>query len=148
MIQEDRVWAYFQHDLKQPTKPLKWQQEPLEETIDPIQYTLDDKRNDQSDQRYIGQRENRSHFHTIMSGRGKKGRGRGGRGAHRGRGNGRGNNYPSHINNLNNNNKGLCSTMGHHVFGYGHKEATYKMRTTWENTINHVRAIYVHNIIN
>ena len=83
-----------------------------------------------------------------MSGRGKQGRGKSGGVALIGRGCGRGNRYTSHINNLNNNNKGLCSAMGHHVFDYVHKGAADQMRTTWEEIVNHVGTIYGHNISN
>ena len=83
-----------------------------------------------------------------MSGRCKQGRGRGGQKARDGRGHEKGNSYPSHINNLNNNNKGFCSALEHHVFDHGQKGATYKMRTTWEKIDNHVGTIYDHDISN
>ena len=83
-----------------------------------------------------------------MSGRVKQGRLQGGRGAHGGKGWGRGNSYPSHLNNLNNNNKGLDSALGNNVFDYGQKGAAYQTRITWENIINHVETIYGHDISN
>ena len=83
-----------------------------------------------------------------MSGRGRKYRGMGGRRAQGGRCLGRGNSYSININNLNNNNKGLCSALGHHVFDYGQKEATYQTRKTWDKIVNHAGTIYGHNISN
>ena len=64
------------------------------------------------------------------------------------RGCGRGNSYHSHINNLNNKNKGLFSALGQHIFDYGKEGAADQMRTTWEKIANHIGTIYGHNISN
>ena len=65
-----------------------------------------------------------------------------------GRGCVRGNSYPSYINNMNNKNKGLCSSLGYHIFDYGQNGAAYQTSTTWENIVNHVWMIYGHGISN
>ena len=65
-----------------------------------------------------------------------------------GRGCGRGNSYPSNINNLNNNNKGLFSALGHYLFNYVKKGSAHQMMTTWEKIVNHVRMVYGHDISN
>ena len=140
VIQDNRCWAFLQYDLKQAVKPLTWQWEPLEHTLC--------RRNGRADPKYIGQQDKWLHFQTSTSGRGKKGRGQGGRIAHGRRGSGIWNSYLSHINNLNNKSKGLCSALGNHVFDYGHKGDADQMRATWDNIVNHVGMIYGHNLGN
>jgi hypothetical protein len=44
--------------------------------------------------------------------------------------------------------KGLCSSLGIHVFDYGQKGAADQMRTTWEKIVHHVGTIYGHDISN
>ena len=83
-----------------------------------------------------------------MSGGSKQGRGRGSHGARDRRVCGRGNSYPSHIKNLNNKNKRLCSALIHHVFDYGQIWAVDQIRTTWKKIVNHVGMIYGHDISN
>ena len=116
---------------------MMWNQEPLEDSLD--------ERNVQADPRFIGRQDKWSHFQTIMIGRGKQGRGQGGRRERGGRVSGRANSYYSNIKNLNNNNKGLYISLGHHVLYYGQKGALDQMRTTWEKIVNHVGTIYGHD---
>ena len=81
-----------------------------------------------------------------MSGRGGRGRGgRGNRGRHGGSNKGRGHNY----NNAGSSTKkGLCTTLGSHVFDYGQKAAADQMRTTWEKIVQMVGTTYGHDICN
>ena len=81
-----------------------------------------------------------------MSGRGG-GRGRGGRaGGRGGRGNrGRGHYYTGASNASK---KGLCSTLGSHVFDYGQKNSADLYRTTWEKLTQYVGTAYGQDISN
>ena len=47
-----------------------------------------------------------------------------------------------------NKNKGLSSALRNNVFDYGQKWAADQMRMTWDNIVNHVRTIHVHDISN
>ena len=44
--------------------------------------------------------------------------------------------------------KGLCSALVIHVFDYGHKASSDKIRTTWENLAQHVKKVHGHDISN
>jgi hypothetical protein len=83
-----------------------------------------------------------------MSGRGGRGCGRGGRGNNGGRssGRGRGHNYNGASNKTSKN--GLCTTLGTHIFDFGHKAATDQMRTSWEKLVQYVGTTYGQDISN
>ena len=83
-----------------------------------------------------------------MSGRGGRGSGRGGRGNNGGRssGRGRGHNYNGASNKTSKN--GLCTTLGTHIFDFGHKAAADQMRTTWEKLVQYVGTTYGQDISN
>ena len=65
-------------------------------------------------------------------GRSRGGRGNGGRGR---RSRGRGQNYTGASGATK---KGLCTTLGSHVFDYGQKSAADQMRTSWEKLVQYV----------
>jgi len=83
-----------------------------------------------------------------MSGRGGRGSGRGGRGNNGGRSSGRGcgPNYSGASNKTLKN--GLCTTLGTHIFDFGHKAAADQMRTTWEKLVQYVGTTYGQDISN
>ena len=81
-----------------------------------------------------------------MSGRGGRGRGgRGNKGRGGGRSRGRGHNYSNAGSSAK---KGLCITLGNHVFDYGQKAAADQMRTTWEKVVQMVGTDYGQDISN
>ena len=45
-------------------------------------------------------------------------------------------------------NNGLWNYLGNHVFDYGQKVSSDKMRTTWYNIVYHVGTIHGHDISN
>jgi len=83
-----------------------------------------------------------------MSGRGGRGSGRGGRGNNGGRssGRGRGQNYSGASHKTSK--SGLCTTLGTHIFDFGHKAAADQMRTTWEKLVQYVGTTYGQDISN
>jgi len=85
---------------------------------------------------------------TTSNMSGRSGRGRGGGRGYKGRGSknrGHGANYG---NSGSTTKKGLCATLGSHVFDYGHKAAADQMRTTWEKVVQMVGTDYGQDICN
>lgn len=82
-----------------------------------------------------------------MSGRSGRTNGRNGRGstARGGRGRGRGYNYTGAGGGTK---KGLCVTLGSHVYDYGQKNAADLMQTSWEKLVQYVGTTYGQDIAN